>query len=151
MISLNDIKTVNHQTASAAHLVILRDAGRLAIVATDRIPQLVHFIPNAAPQVAPWLADQQAPVVDLGVAAFRTRCELDTFSWDTQYSKPGNAAVDEEGAWVICVDSTDQSEAWLNIKTGRIDAPRLKAWYVPQWELGIYSTNGEFQALYARY
>ena len=155
-LALNGLKTANLIEVGPGRLILLKSG--LAIRAIEPLPPeisrppvnlLVFLEANKVPLASP-LRDTRRKCIDLGAPEIRAAAKLSVFSLEPHYSRPGNVVIDDDGAWIICQETENSEELWLNVSTGHVHAQRRDAWYVPTWSLGIRDAEGEFCPLYSR-
>ena len=156
MLGLNGRKTANLIDVAPGHLVLLKSG--LAIRAFEPLPPelcqppanvLVFLGAGQAPLASP-INDMRRKCIDFGAPEIRGSAEFDSaFSLDPQHSRPGNVAIDDQGTCVICRDTENNQELWLDVATGCVGPQRTDTWYVPRWSLGIRDAEGEFRPLYS--
>lgn len=159
MFLLNNLKSVAIGSVAPGNLIILRHGAGLspAIIGSDRGPKLdkdppatviVDLEPGNAPVLYP-PQNTSAKCIDLGKPEVRAAGEKgEWLTLDTKYSRPGNIAIEEAGAWIICQDARNSIEAWLKIPTGDIGPQCVDVFYVCRWELGVRDADGKFLRLY---
>lgn len=156
MLALNGLKAANLVDVGPGRLILLKSG--LAIRAIEPLlPEirqppvnlLVFLEAGKAPLASP-LRDTRRKCIDLGAPEIRAPARLSVFSLEPHYSRPGNVVIDDEGAWIICQDTENSEELWLDVSTGHVHPQRRDAWYVPTWSLGIRDAEGEFCPLYSR-
>jgi hypothetical protein len=155
MLALNGMKTVDLTDVELGHLVLLKTG--LAIRALEPFPpelpqppvNVLVFLEAGKPPLASPLQNIRRKCIDFGALEIRAPAEVGSFSPDTQYSRPGAVAIADDGTWIICQETDNNMDLWLQVSTGVVGPRRMDVWYVSRWSLGICDAEGEFRPLYS--